>query len=181
MTSKHLIILVSSLFAISLLIWIVLRLVTPATNKTPKQIDISQANGALTIETPEESISVAHPFEVKLMVDTDNKPVNAVGLIAHFDTNRLQILSMDTTESFCQFYPENRYDNQSGEIKISCGLPNPGFTGQSILAKIVFEPQSVGTAQIRVDPNSQILLNDGKATNILTQRTVKDLNILGKL
>ncbi len=136
--------------------------------------------GTYEIEVPER-ISSTDPFVIKLNVDTKGQSINAVGLHLKFATNRLQILNMDTTKSFCELYPENRYDNQTGEIKISCGLPSPGFNGQGTLAVITFEPLSVGTTELQVLEDSAILLNDGKATNILKEYPIRDVLIVGNL
>jgi len=160
--------------------WVILRKVAPRPNTQPKDINTTNINGTLNIIAP-NNVDVTTSFDVILEVDTDGQPVNAVGLDATYDINRLQIIAMDTTESFCEFYPENRFDNQTGTITISCGLPSPGFTGTNRLAKITFESVSVGIADITIQPQSQILLNDGKATNILTQPPTKQINILGKL
>lgn len=140
----------------------------------------TKATGTFEMQAPDQ-VTATDPFTIKLSVDTKGESINAVGLKLKFPTNRLQILSMDTKESFCEFYPENRYDNQTGEISISCGLPNPGFNGVGSLATITFEPLSVGVANLEILPESAILLNDGKATNILKEFSAKDILIVGNL
>ncbi len=137
-------------------------------------------SGSYEIEIPER-VSAADPFVIKVIVDTKGKNVNAVGLNLKFATNRLQILNMDTTGSFCEFYPENRYDNQNGLIKISCGLPSPGFNGKGTLAEITFEALSVGIADIEILPDSLILLNDGKGTNILKEYAAEEILVVANL
>jgi len=91
----------------------------------------------------------------------------------------LEIINLDTTQSFCQFYPVNRFNNIQGTITIECGAPSPGFNGKNTIAKIKFFAKTIGNAIIKIKPTSQILLNNGKGTNIFSgpsQKTVLILN-----
>ena len=136
--------------------------------------------GKYTINAPKEA-SISGPIKVDLTVDTKDKAVNAVALYLKFPTNRMRALSMDTSNSFCEFFPENKFDNNTGLIKLACGLPTPGFTGVGSVATLTFEPLSTGSAKLQILPRSAILLNDGKATNILSAYPVHEVLILGNL
>lgn len=144
-----------------------------------KQAQTSSGNsGVLRIEMPER-VDTSGPFSVLVIMDSQGETVNAVGTYLEFDKQRLEILEMDTKNSFCQFYPENKFDNQTGLISVACGAPNPGFSGQSTIINLKMLPLTTGNARITVLPKSQILLHDGKGTNILQEYPQKELLIVG--
>jgi hypothetical protein len=114
-----------------------------------------------------ESISIADTFSADLHVRTGSAAVNAVGLVIIFNPQYLQINALATSQSFCSFYTDNAFDNIKGEVRISCGLPSPGFNGDSIVAHITFHMLTIGTTTVRLSPSeSMILANDGKGTSL---------------
>lgn len=136
--------------------------------------------GYLQLITP-DAITANNPFELEIKVNTNKQRVNAVGINLNFDPLKLQILDLDSSQSFCQFYPEKKFDNQSGFVKLACGAPHPGFIGEDTALVIRFMPLTVGQTTISTNKHSQILLNDGKGTNVLSQYPSKTLNILSGL
>jgi hypothetical protein len=120
---------------------------------------------------------IQQPFQVTVLADSSDKAVNVVGIYLHFDPQKLQLLDIDTRSSFCQFYPEKKFDNRLGTINISCGSPHPGFKGNNTLIVLKFMPTQVGKTQLKVDPQSQLLASDGKGTNILSHYPTLDVPI----
>jgi hypothetical protein len=142
--------------------------------------ETTEARGTIT-QTPMDEVRIGSPFKLSVGINTDNQSVNAVGYYVHFDPNALQVLSLDTKSSFCQFYPEKKYDNINGSISLACGSPHPGFRGENTIMVIEFLPKTVGLTTIRVDPKSQILMSDGKGSNILTEYPATDVRITAGL
>lgn len=140
----------------------------------------TKATGVITYET-DSSIIANIPFKLKVSMDTQGEAVNASGIYIHFDASKLQILEIDTTGSFCQFYPEKKFDNNEGTISLACGAPHPGFKGVNTLMELTLLPRTIGSTTIRTDPKSQLLLSDGKGTNILTEYPQQTINITNKL
>jgi len=136
--------------------------------------------GTLTVHQPSSEL-VNQPFKVDIQMDTAGQAANAVGVYLHFDPQRLQLLNIDTTQSFCQFYPEKKFDNDLGIVSLACGSPHPGVTGKNTVMTLEFLPTAVGATSITTDPKSKILLSDGKGTNILYNPPVINLNILQNL
>lgn len=134
--------------------------------------------GVLRIEMPER-VDTSGPFTLSIIMDSQGEAVNAVGTYLEFDNSRLEILEMDTSQSFCQFYPENKFNNDKGTVSIACGAPSPGYKGESTIVKLRMLARSIGNASITVLPKSQILLNDGKGTNILQEFPTKEILIAG--
>ena len=133
--------------------------------------------GVLTIEAPQK-IKIDDSLKVQVMMNSGKSNVNAVGVNLHFDHQRLQVIHLDTNKSFCQFYPEKKFDNRQGLITLACGSPHPGFSGISEILSIEFKPLVTGSTQILTANTSKILKSDGKGTNILEQYPNKTINIL---
>ena len=148
------------------------------TSFDPKTDTISADPGVMTLKLPEQA-ELGNQFGVTVEIDTKNRAINAVGLRMEFDPKLVKVTQMDTSQSFCTFYPQNKYDNQTGQIIIECGTPNPGFKGVNQLVKIKFVANQIGVAKFKVLPQSQILLNDGHGTDILRQYPEAQVLIVG--
>ena len=103
--------------------------------------------------------------------------MNAVGLYLNFDADKLQLTNLDTSQSFCQFYPEKRFDNNLGTISLTCGAPHPGVSDKNTLLELEFIALDQGTTNLLVNPDSKILLSNGKGTNILDEEPVDPYTI----
>jgi hypothetical protein len=139
-----------------------------------------KANGAFIIESPTQ-VDSSGTFDLRIIADSDNKESNAVALYVQFDPQKLNIVSMDTSSSFCQFYPKNKFDNNIGNISIECGAPSPGFKGQNTIASIKFMPRNIGETEIEILDKSEILLNNGKGDNIFSKNYKYKISILNTI
>ena len=116
-------------------------------------------------------------FNVELRVRSKAN-INAVGATLKFDPNLLEILNMNTEESFCSFYLDNSFDNIKGEVVLSCGKPNPGFQGDSTIMTLQVRGKTHGTTAFALQRNgSQILANDGKGTDVLNDYPSQSVTI----
>lgn len=141
-----------------------------------KGILTSTKPGTLEFVSPSE-IQVNVPFKLEVWVNTKNQNVNATGVYLRYDSSLLRLVDLGTSQSFCQFYPERRFDNNTGFISLACGAPHPGVSGRNNLMILEFMPLNVGSTSLVVDQKSQILLSDGKGTNILEDFTGHKLTI----
>lgn len=116
----------------------------------------------------DKKVGVNQAFSLRIAVDSYNQNVNAVGVFLRFDPDKIQVNEISTLQSFCQFYPEKKFDNRLGTVSLSCGAPHPGIKGGGALIELRLTPLAVGTTTIRATSDSKILLSDGKGTNILT-------------
>jgi hypothetical protein len=137
-------------------------------NVTDRSIDnTGDKPGILTIKAP-DTASINQPISVYVEMDSGGENVNAAGIYLRYEPAMMQLLSMDTTTSFCQFYPEKRYDQNLGTITLACGSPHPGVNGKSVMMKLEFMPIRLGNTWIVTESNSQLLKSDGQGdTNIL--------------
>lgn len=160
-------------FGILCLAWFGLSLLTGSEIKT---LGLKQENGVIEFVIPQK-IQVNQPFKVAVEIDTKNNRVNAIGLNLKFEPAMMQLLQMDTRSSFCQFYPNKKYDNHVGSIDLACGSPHPGFAGRNTIMTLEFIPIKVGTTHLFTGNTSQILKSDGKGTNLLSTFPPADIQI----
>lgn len=141
----------------------------------------AKSESALTIVAPEEVMGVGKKFTVKIVMDTKGNSVNAVQSYLAFDPKILEVSKTDTEQSFCKFYPENNYSNDTGLIKLSCGSPYPGFRGTNTVQEIEFYPKAIKDADIFLTGESMVLANDGKGTNLLSDLPQASIKIKASL
>ena len=130
--------------------------------------NMSRRPGVMYFEG-EKKAYVNQPLVLNVMIDTNHQNVNAAGFILKFDAEKIIVTDVSTLNSFCQFYPEKRYDNRQGIVSLACGSPHPGFKGKNQLIRLTLMPLTIGTTVLRVSSESKILLSDGKGTNVLTE------------
>lgn len=128
------------------------------------------------------TIPVGQTATVELRLRTLTTAANAVSLVMHYDPKILDLTKLTTSQSFCSFYTENSFDTIKGEVHLSCGTPNPGFNGDSVLLVLSLRGKNVGTATINFDlKNTMVLANDGKGTNILSQPPHLTISVMQSL
>ncbi len=110
-------------------------------------------------------------FILKIMLDTRREDINAIELInaaeikLKFPPEKLQAIDVSKANSILILWPEEpKISNQNGEISFVAGVPN-GFSGKGVILSIPFKViAKIGEAKISFDPDSKILLNDGRAS-----------------
>jgi hypothetical protein len=133
-----------------------------------QQRRISQLHQArVYFATPGIGIVPGQMFPVEIRVQTNGTPINAVSTHVNYNPAFLEVVNMTTEKSFCTFYLDNAFDNIKGEVKVSCGLPSPGFQGDSIVLRMNMRAKASGSTNVTMDESrSMVLANDGKGSNI---------------
>ncbi|HAG27196.1 TPA: hypothetical protein DCG61_00215 [Patescibacteria group bacterium] len=112
--------------------------------------------------------AVGTTFEVSVLLDTKGQTINAVQMELSYPPDRLQLVSPSAGNSVIQIYTTPpRYDNNQGRVEIIGGIPNGINVNNGLVTKLTFRVRSVGPASLRFTGQSQILLNDGRGTNVL--------------
>jgi len=153
-------------FLVSLLVVIYFK------NNPPKRVDWNMVSwgkspASLIIIGPSEIPGAGTPFKISLDLDTNEYLINAIQANIEYDPAVLEALKLDTTDSFCKLYIENKYQNEKGLVKVACGLPSPGFKGKNRVLTIDFIAKSFSNTTIRVREDSMIMANGKKGINIL--------------
>jgi hypothetical protein len=118
------------------------------------------------LEAPRTYIT-GQNFPVELRVRTGDTAINSMGFVLEYDVSKLEVQRMTTDTSFCTLFTDNIFDNQRGTVKVSCGKPTPGFTGDSLAVRVTFRAKTAGNVSLKINQASSLLLaNDGKGSNI---------------
>jgi hypothetical protein len=108
---------------------------------------------------------IGEQIQVELRVRTNGKRINTMGFRLSIDPQYLDIVKMTTDNSFCTLYTENTFNQRTGEVSVSCGVPNPGFSGDSLAVRLDLRSKVPGTIPITVQEGSTMLLaNDGRGS-----------------
>jgi len=134
----------------------------------------AQAAGATIYFSPSAgTFQTDSTFEVGIFVNTGGQSVNAVEVNLHFPADKLQVISPSVGNSFVSIWVQApTYNNSTGTVNLSGGLPNPGIkSSAALITTISFRTKSSGTAKLTFDDSSKVLANDGNGTNILSSRS----------
>lgn len=146
--------LISILVVLFGLVWWVFAKPAQAAN-----FSISPASGTYT---------VGSTFDVSVLVDTNNQEINAVQMQLAFPADKLQLVSPSAGSSIIEIYTTPpRFDNSRGTVSIVGGIPNGVNVKSGLISKLTFRVKGVGPATLRFTGESQILLNDGRGTNVM--------------
>lgn len=128
------------------------------------------ADGSVSLMLEEEAEPhINQPYIVRVVANSPRDSINSVGIYLRFDPQKLRVVEMDTLKSFCQYYPEKKFDNNLGQVSLACGAPHPGAKGEMELMSLTFLPLTESSSQILVDAKSALLRSDGKGTNLLRE------------
>lgn len=108
-------------------------------------------------------------FSVSVVVNTENKSINAVSANIIFPTSLLRVVSVSKSDSVINYWvQEPSFSNTNGTINLEGVIVNPGFTGSSgKVLRITFEAKSSGVSDVKYEISS-VLANDGLGTNVLS-------------
>lgn len=130
---------------------------------------ISFAHAANFLISPSSgTYSVGSTFDVSVLVDTKGQEINALQMQLSFPPDKLQLVSPSAGSSVIEIYTTPpRFNNTTGIVDIIGGIPNGINVKSGLVSKLTFRVKSVGQASLRFTGDSQILLNDGRGTNVL--------------
>lgn len=111
---------------------------------------------------------VGSTFDVMLLLDTEDRVVNAIDVTLLFPADRLQVVSPSVGKSVVSLWlAQPLFDNQKGIIRLQGGIPSGLNVSKGVLATFTFRVKSVGGSAVRFSDDSKVLLHDGKGTDIL--------------
>ncbi|MDO8264968.1 MAG: cohesin domain-containing protein [Candidatus Parcubacteria bacterium] len=122
---------------------------------------------------------VGSTFDVSIFVNTEDNSINALDVNLKFSQDKLQVTSPTAGSSFISIWVDQPfYSNQDGIISFKGGVPSPGInTSAGLVSTITFRVKAPGTAFISFSDSSQVLLADGKGTNILKTATMGEYKL----
>ncbi len=112
---------------------------------------------------------VGSTFDISIFVNTEGNSINAVRVDLKFPPNLLQVTSPTAGSSFISVWADQPfYSNKEGIISFKGGVLSPGINASAgLVSTVTFRAKASGTAFISFLESSQVLLADGKGTDIL--------------
>ena len=132
---------------------------------------IAKAEGASLYLSPQAgTFFVGSTFDISIFVNTGGNNVNAVEVDLKFNQRKLQIASPTAGRSFIAVWiSQPTFSNTEGTATFQGGIPSPGInTSSGLVSTITFRAINPGEAVVSILDSSQVLLDDGKGTNILS-------------
>lgn len=141
--------------------------------------EVRAETASLYLSPASGSFSAGSVFTVSIFVDTDGNEINAVWAELKFPPDILQVTSPTQGTSFIEnWLTPPTYSNSQGVISFRGGIPGGIKTSAGLISSVTFRAVSSGTAKIEFLGESKILSNDGKGTDILTEKRGANFNIL---
>lgn len=113
--------------------------------------------------------------DIQIVISPGGEAINAVQAVVKYDPSLIKVTDILFTNSFCDpgMVIEREIDNINGQVKIQCGLPNPGYSKpDGVVADLLVQPIKDGIFNLSFDPqNSRVLANDGLGTDVLRTAT----------
>ena len=128
------------------------------------------AGASLYLSPGSGTFFIGSTFDVSIFVNTGGNNVNAVKVDLKFDPRILQIASPTAGKSFISVWiSQPTYSNITGTASFQGGIPSPGInTSSGLVSTITFRAITPGETTVSFLDSSQVLLNDGEGTNILS-------------
>ncbi len=124
----------------------------------------------LSISPSSGTFSVGSTFNVSLLLDTKGKSINALQVFLSYPTDKLQIVSPSVGQSIIGVWTVSpKFNNSTGILDLRGGIPGGITASSGLLTNITFRVKAVGQAVIKYTDGSRVFLDDGKATDDLSQ------------
>ena len=140
----------------------------------------AQNGGAsLYLEAPSGKFNINSTFTVRVYINTNGAPINAIEADLKFPPDKLQVVSPTTDTSFFKVWlGVPSYSNSEGTINLKGGIPSPGIiTEKGLITSITFRVKSTGQAQIIFTDESKVLADNGQATDVLSEKKGVTVNL----
>lgn len=160
--ANSLIILIFSLFSIFVVI---------VESKTLNYLGIppTQKTVAFIIPTKNQ-YPLGKIFPMKIELAGIKTPVNAIQADIGFDPEIIEVVNVSTVGSFANIFIQKEIDNENGYVRLTGGLPNPGFfSDHGDFGTVYFKGVSPGVSEVKFLPTSMVLANDGRGTNVIKE------------
>lgn len=118
-------------------------------------------------------------FPLPIEIVGIKRPINAVQADLSFDPRRIEAVEVSTKDSFANIFVQKEVNNEIGFVRLTGGLPNPGFSSdRGLFGTVYFRGKIPGIVKVEFLPSSLVLANDGKGTNVLKELAFASFLIL---
>lgn len=107
-------------------------------------------------------------FPMEINVGGIETPINAVQVDLSYDPDQLEAIELSTQGSFATVFIDKQVKNEVGYLRLTGGLPNPGYSlDRGLFGTVYFKAKKPGIATVEFLPTSVVLANDSRGTNVL--------------
>jgi hypothetical protein len=127
----------------------------------------SLASTEIYFQREEKEILVGEKFQVNLNISSPETSVNVIDGTITYDKNKIEIEKVEMTNSILSLWvKEPVFNNETGELSFSGGIPN-GFIGKDgKVIEIFFTAKKEGETRIGFKDIFSVFANDGSGTEI---------------
>ena len=112
-----------------------------------------------------------------LNFDSQNKNFNAGNINVAFDPKKIELLSSEKDNSFCEFFAKEEVDNTKGRYQLACGNPN-AQNGEKNITRLVFKKLDKGFTKISYLDNSSMQSSNGLGTDLSLERQSNNIYLV---
>ncbi len=133
----------------------------------------AQGAASLFVGPSGGTFTVGSTFTISIYVNTGGNFINAIEANLSFPPDKLQVVSPTAGKSIIQMWVvQPTFSNSEGSLRFQGAIPTPGInTEAGLISTVTFRVKSTGTAVLKFLDSSRVLLNDGRGTDVLRQRT----------
>lgn len=129
-------------------------------------IEIAQV-AQFTIPTRNQYL-VGEIFPVKIELMNIPAAINVAQADLSFDPKHIEVVDLDTSGTFVKFFVQKEYSNEQGYLRVTGGIPNPGYRQPTgLMATAYLRGKQPGAVELKYLETSLVLANDGKGSNLL--------------
>lgn len=123
-------------------------------------------------------LNVGGTTTLSVVVNSEGVSVNNAEGTISFPSDLFEIVSISKAGSvFSLWIEEPAFSNSSGTISFNGGVPTPGFNGSAgRVLSFVVRAKKAGSGEFSFS-SSAVRANDGLGTDILTSRTISEINV----
>ena len=132
---------------------------------------LSTQKTASFVIPPKGQHKLGEIFPMKIEVNNIKNSINAIQADLEFDPNKIEVVNISTKNSFANIFIQKDINNTEGYVRLTGGLPNPGWSeAHGLFGTVYFKAKQPGFVTIAYLSTSLVLANDGHGTNILKSR-----------
>lgn len=115
------------------------------------------------------AVKSGQEFNLDLWIDSSKVSANVFSLELIFPVQKLEFVGFDKSDSLASIWFEEEIE-PAGLLRVTAGVPNPGFQSQGKLATLKLKALKVGQAEVGFTSKSSVFRNqDNKNILGLTQ------------
>ncbi|MCI0680300.1 cohesin domain-containing protein [bacterium] len=111
---------------------------------------------------------VGSTFQVSIILDSENRTINALEVNVQFPKDILQVISPTTGKSIISLWTSKpSFNNIDGTLNFQGVIPGGINVEKGLVATLTFRAKAPGEAFVKINDNSSVLLHDGLGTEVL--------------